>query len=421
MNIVFVVICVVLLSISSQVSGAQIFRDIEIEEVIKKISAPLFGAANVDVSAIKVFVVDDDSINAYVSYNHIFIHKGLLVFSKDPGAVAGVIAHEIGHMFHNHIVKREGERMKGMVIGGLSYVLGMITSIIVDPRVGQAIVSGGSAVGYGNFMAYSRSQEEVADQCALEYLDMAGYSKDGLLDVLRHFNKNEIYNTDADKYMVSHPFSEQRLKRIHNYKERREPIGFLNEDRAMFSRVVEKVEAFMTPIDTLRSKELSTYMKSILNYREGRSEQALNDLGILISMSPTDPYLLEVRAQILYKLGKIDASIRDYEMALRELPGNILMELELAQVLTLKDPNSALRHLEKILLRERNDPHVWRQLALVYGKIDKIDMTYFALANSFFLEGNSKMFMRYVKLSKQHLRKDSIHLKKILDLEEAAA
>ncbi|WP_037349508.1 M48 family metallopeptidase, partial [Anaplasma marginale] len=166
----------------------RVFRDSEVENVVKKISTPLFAAANVDSSTVRVFVVDDYSINAYVSSGgDLFIHKGLILFSRDPSVIVGVIAHEIGHMSQNHIAKRGSEARSGAVAEGIGYVLGMIASLAVDPRVGEAIILGSSTIHQREFLAYSRAQEEVADQRALEYLDAAGYTSDGLIKVLNHF------------------------------------------------------------------------------------------------------------------------------------------------------------------------------------------------------------------------------------------
>ena len=419
MKAYFVLLWVVVITIPGLCFSSNVFRDSEIENVVKEVSAPLFNVANVDINAVRVFIVDDDTVNAYVTpENYVFIHRGLLRFSKNPEVVVGVIAHEIGHMAQYHVIKREGERRSSALAESLGRVLGMVASVIVDPKVGNAIMAGSSTISQRKFLAYSRTQEEIADQLALEYLDAAGYSHDGLSQVLRHFKQREAQYAYIDEYVSSHPLSEQRLIKMNSYKKKREVVGFTDKARVNFARIVEKTEAFLVPIDLLKNRELSPYMKAIVDSRNANLQESLGQLDVLISDSPGDPYLREIRAQILYKLGNIDACIEDYKVALDGLPDDVLIKLQLAQALIIKDPGKALPYLEQVSHKERENPFVWQQLALVYGRMGKRDMLYFALANRYFFEGNRKKFFEYIQLSKKHFDKGSSQLQVIADLEE---
>ena len=422
MKTYFFVFCAMVMAFPGLCFSGAVFRDSEIENVVKQLSAPLFNVANVDIDAVRVFIVDDDTVNAYVTpENYVFIHRGLLRFSKSPDVMVGVIAHEIGHMAQHHVVKRERERRSVALAESLGRVLGMVASVIVDPKVGSAIMAGSSTISQRNFLAYSRTQEEVADQLALEYLDAAGYSHDGLSQVLRHFKQREAQYTYIDEYVSSHPLSEQRLIKMNSYKKKQAVVGFKEEDKASFARIVEKTEAFLVPIDLLKNRELSPYMKAIVDSRNANLQESLSQLGELIDAAPNDPYLREIRAQILYKLGEIDSCIVDYKVALNGLPDDVLIKLQLAQAMVIKDPGAALPYLEQVSRRERDNPFVWQQLALAYGRTGQIGMSYFALANRHFFEGNKKKFLEYIKLSKRHFGKDSAQLQVIADLEEVYA
>ncbi|SCV65139.1 hypothetical protein ANAPH1_00750 [Anaplasma phagocytophilum] len=173
------------------------------------------------------------------------------------------------------------------------------------------------------------------------------------------------------------------------------------------------------PLDTLKNRELSPYMQSIVDYREANVKEAIQRLNVLIDAAPTDPYLREIRAQILYKLGDVEACIADYKAALSQIPNDMLLKVELAQALVLKDPAQALPYLEQVMRVERDNPYVWKQLSLVYGRMGKVAMSYFALANMYFFEGDEKRFLEYVKLSKKYFDNNSFQLRIIQDLEDA--
>ena len=72
-------------------AGAQtIIRDAEIEATIRAYADPLFKAAGLDASAIKVHLLQDDQINAFVAPGmNMFINTGLLMRADRPNQVIG--------------------------------------------------------------------------------------------------------------------------------------------------------------------------------------------------------------------------------------------------------------------------------------------------------------------------------------------
>ena len=394
---------------SGPAASAGVFRDSEVENVIKKISLPLFEVANINADEVKVFIVDDNMVNAYVTQdNHIFIHRGLLKFSRDPAVVVGVIAHEIGHIAQHHLIKRAGEHRQESLVQGIGYLLGMAAALVVDPKIAPVIIAGSSTISQRMLLAHSRTQEEAADQLALEYLDAAGYSHEGLLQVLRHFLQYESHVGSIDEYILTHPLSETRIRKVIGYSHKRKVVGFSREDAAGFARIVDKTEAFLAPLDALKGRPLSPYMQAIVSFRAADAKKALVLLDGLSAAAPADPYLREIRAQILYKLGDINACIADYEAALTMLPDDVLIKLELAQALLIKDPKQAVPYLEHVLSKERDNPYVWNQLALAYGRAGSIGMSYFALAHRYFFEGNRGKSLAYAVLAKKYFDKNSL-------------
>ena len=89
---------------SSVFAGLPLIRDEETESYIREISNPIFKIANLDSDSIKIYIVNDDSLNAFVAGGqNLFLNKGLITFSEDPTILIGVIAHEVGHIAGGHI------------------------------------------------------------------------------------------------------------------------------------------------------------------------------------------------------------------------------------------------------------------------------------------------------------------------------
>ena len=84
-------------------NNLNIIRDAETENFLKEISLTLIKDNNLELDKIKFFVDNKDFINAFVIPGQkIFITKGLIMKSKQTEDIAGVIAHEIGHILGGH-------------------------------------------------------------------------------------------------------------------------------------------------------------------------------------------------------------------------------------------------------------------------------------------------------------------------------
>ena len=69
--------------------------------------APILQAAGLNPSRVRVLIVNDGSLNAFVIDNQtIFIHYGLIQRVEDPGGLQAVIAHEAAHISNGHIARR---------------------------------------------------------------------------------------------------------------------------------------------------------------------------------------------------------------------------------------------------------------------------------------------------------------------------
>lgn len=93
---------------------------------------------------------------------HIYVFEGLLEKSESPDELAGVVAHEIGHVAH-----RDGTRSI-LQSAGLSFLFGMLLGDFVG---GSAVVIGARAVLQSS---YSRDVEGAADVYGVELVGRAG-------------------------------------------------------------------------------------------------------------------------------------------------------------------------------------------------------------------------------------------------------
>src|SRR3972149_5914154 len=83
-----------------------LIRDAEIEDTLRAYADPIFDAAGLRASDIQIHIIEDKSLNAFVtSGQHMFIHTGLSLPADPPNQLKGVMAHETGHIAGGHLVR----------------------------------------------------------------------------------------------------------------------------------------------------------------------------------------------------------------------------------------------------------------------------------------------------------------------------
>ncbi len=157
-------------------------------------------------------VLNSPVVNAFaLPGGYVYITRGLLALANNEAEVAGVLAHEIGHVTARHGAARQS-RATG--IGLLGALAGILTGSSVVGQLGQQL--GGMYVA-----GYSRDQEYEADQLGVRYLGLAGYPRDAMADFLRRMEAQTKYMAaltgnqagGSFDFFASHPQTGDRVSR----------------------------------------------------------------------------------------------------------------------------------------------------------------------------------------------------------------
>ncbi|MFW0777093.1 MAG: M48 family metalloprotease [Rickettsiales bacterium] len=372
-----------------------LIRDAEIEYTLRNYGDPLFKAAGLKPSAVKIFIVNGSSLNAFVAGgSNLFLNTGLIMATKDASMLIGVMAHETAHIAGGHLA-RGGEKLKDAQLGTImSMVLGAAAAAATrKPEAAAAVMTGTQSSLMRNFLAYTRTQEEAADQAALTYLDKTNTSASGLLDTFALLQRNERMHISApDPYLRSHPLSSSRIEHVRNHVQQSNiPEGkYPSRYKAMHDRMVAKLYGFMeTPERTMRkyplaSKDAASRMaRAIAYYKMPDTDRALIEMDSLIKDWPNDPFFHELKGQILFESGRVEDALTSYLKANQLLPKSPIILTELAKVELAQKPErlqSAVGHLQKANSIDNSNPYAWRLLATAYGKAGNMGQSHLALA-----------------------------------------
>lgn len=141
-----------------------------------------------------VQVVDHKMVNAFATPGqNVVLMRGLIDKAESAEEVVGVLAHELGHVYHRHPMQ---SALRG---AGIAFVL--------------TALSGGTGAEMAALLAetsYSRDHERAADEFALDVLTREGISTQGLA---RFFEKMGQENGALERVMSlisTHPMSQER-------------------------------------------------------------------------------------------------------------------------------------------------------------------------------------------------------------------
>lgn len=150
-------------------------------------------------------VLDIDDINAVsLPGGWLYVFRGLVDKCKNDDELAGVIAHEIGHIAARHSAKRA-----------------QANSISNITMIAVAIAGGGNAaratsLALTSLMAsYSREDELEADRRAVIYTKAAGYDPNALISFMETMKEAGKFNIRPYSYFRSHPYGGERIGNIH--------------------------------------------------------------------------------------------------------------------------------------------------------------------------------------------------------------
>jgi len=209
---VFVVIALCVLSVNSAYAQSLI-RDTEIEETLQDFSTPLLRAGGMDPKVVDIYIVNDNALNAFVTRGqNMFFHTGLILESKTPNQLKGVIAHEAGHIAGGHLVRSDYGTRSAYASMLIAAGVGLAAILAGEGAAGGAIIAGAPSFGQLEVLAYTRVNESAADQYAAQYLERTGQSGKGLIQFFEKFRYQEILsNSKRYPYFRSHPLSSERI------------------------------------------------------------------------------------------------------------------------------------------------------------------------------------------------------------------
>jgi len=364
------------------VMAQSILRDAETEEFLKEISRPLIIAAKLDPNNVEVVMVNDPSINAFVSRGQIiYLHTGLIKVSSTANEIQGVIAHELGHIEGGHVIRFSDGASASTKFSIGSLILAAAAIAAGSGEAGIGLLGLGQQAALNNILAYNRGQESVADASGSRYLSEAGISGKGSISFFKKLQGYELRRgiRQTNSFNRTHPLSGERIEILQS--------GYIADPawdkpfnpvwEKKFHRVKAKLLGFISnPDQTLRDypeddKSIpARYARAYAWHKAAYPAKATAEANGLLEINPNDPYFLELQGQILLESGKPKEALNSLRKAVYLTNNQPLIAGIFGHALiATEDPKNydeAATVLKAAVAKDNRNPFAWYQLGVIY-------------------------------------------------------
>jgi predicted Zn-dependent protease len=378
--------------------AVSLLRDADMEYALSQVAAPVLKAAGLSATRVKILVVNDSSLNAFiVSNDAIYIHSGLIGRMDRAAMLQAVIAHEAAHITNGHITRRISNLGAARTAAGLGAALAVLAAASGASKAAAGLAIGTQSAAERTFLRHTRAEESSADQSGLRYMRSAGVPVSGMRDVFRLFRGQEsLSEVRQDPYVRSHPLSRDRLRAIEGYVAAYgESSGDTSAWDYWFARAKGKLTAFQRrPGWTLNRLGDSGYgdvalmREAVAQHRNSKTKKALSAINKAIARAPKDPFLYDLKGQILMETRQFSAATKATTEAVRLRPSNGLLQAGHGRALLASgNTRAALAALERARSIDFRDGLMLRDLSVAYAKTGQRGMASLITAERYALRG----------------------------------
>ena len=185
-----------------------LLRDPVVDNYVASIGRAIVRASGPQPFDYHFYVVAADEINAFaLPAGYIYMHTETILRARNVSELAGVMAHEVGHVAKRHIAHNYNRQRS----------TGLLHQVVV---VGAGLAGGNAAAGAANLVgglagtaylnSFTREAEAEADDFAVDVMPGAGYDPRGMVTFFQTLR--EEGGPSVPEFLSSHPTSESRIQ-----------------------------------------------------------------------------------------------------------------------------------------------------------------------------------------------------------------
>jgi predicted Zn-dependent protease len=379
------------------------------------------GETNADFS---FFAMRDTALNAFaLPGGFIAAHTGLIVAAQNESELAGVMAHEIGHVSQRHIARMLGQQKQDVLLPLAAMILAALAAK-ASPDAAMGVLLGGQGLAVQRQLNFSRDAEREADRVGFQIMGAGGYDVTGMVGFFKRLQSATKLSGDIPSqlaHLSSHPLTAERLvdmqARIREAPKRarvdnldfqlvRARARVLQDDSAVGRREVRTALETQLKESHRQLQAGAQYGLAVLALRQGNVAEAQDWLdkaratvkpkeGVLSAESTAgDGAAMFAGLSIEIKLvpGQppevAEQAVKEAEAAHQRYPLSRAIAHQYGEaLLAAAKYDQATRYLRDQAQLYREDAKLHDMLARAYSKQGKIALQHMALAESYVVAG----------------------------------
>ncbi len=189
-------------------------------------------------------IVNTDIVNAFsLPGGYVYIHRGLLDFVLNESELAGIMAHEVGHVAAYHSMNDVARR--ALVDQGMIQL--QKAGLLKDQQAVDMLEQWGGPILLFADRKFSREEESEADMLGMYNAIRAGYDPHGLISVLARLGNFTGDPTLVETLLMNHPLPAERVKALRAELQANPPPTELERDSMAFRAAKLAMKALPPP------------------------------------------------------------------------------------------------------------------------------------------------------------------------------
>jgi beta-barrel assembly-enhancing protease len=324
-----------------------LLEDPETTDYLQAVGSRIAAEAQDGQQKFSFFPLRDPSVNASaLPGGFIVVNTGLILLTRNESELAGVMAHEIGHVVQRHIARAVQANSRS----NLATMAATLGAVLIGAVTGNAsALPGIIAVGQGAAMQqqinFSRMEETEADRVGIGFMAEAGFDPNAMAAFFSTMSRERgVAGDDIPVLLQDHPVDSVRIA------EARARVSALSAyprrpDSATYPYIRERVRvvagdpttderryfAHMLEIDP--QNDALHYGAALAELKSGDPKVAVGLLQPLVQAHPELSLLHAALGQALLAAGRAAESCRTFEDALALAPRNVPLSVRYAEAL----------------------------------------------------------------------------------------
>lgn len=370
-------------------------EDPQIEQYIQDLGHQLSSHSDNPSLNFGFYVIDDDSINATtLPGGFIVVNSGTILASDTEDELAGVVAHEIGHVTQRHLARGlEDEESRSLI--NLATMLGAILAAAKtnDPDVAMGSLATAQASIIQHQINYTRGDEAEADRVGIATLARAGFPPDGMVNFFAKMQANSSLNgyDRIPEFLLDHPLDLSRMADLKNRAEqlhvppRADSRSFALMKARLKSQQNESIDSllgyFKAGVQSSKGWDqvAMRYGLALTQQRAGQRAEAIATMNELAAKYDDVTAFRIGLADAQMQSGDTVSAIATYQAAMRLFPDSTPLVLSYGgDLIDTGRPQDAIALLTPLMPTQLGGPDVVRLLAKAYDKTgDSADSHYY--------------------------------------------